>query len=150
MRYLIRPMEEKDILEIVEGETKIFGESLGVDMLYSEYKLNPLAYYLVLEINKHVHGYIGLWIDEDKAQLINLYVDIEYQNMGFGTMLLEFAINLCQMSNCKELSLEVRPSNDKAVYIYKKYGFNYNHTRKNYYKNGEDALLLIKKIEVQK
>lgn len=150
MRYLIREMEEKDIEEIVAGEQKIFGESLGYDMIYGDLKLNPLAYYMVLEIDKHVHGYIGLWIDEKKAQVINFYIDEEYQNMGFGGMMLDFAIKLCEMSACDELSLEVRPSNEKALYIYEKYGFNYSHTRKKYYKNGEDALLLIKKIEVAK
>ena len=56
MRYNIRPLEVKDIDEVVEGETKIFGKSLGYDMIYSDIKLNPYANYFVLEINGKVRG----------------------------------------------------------------------------------------------
>ena len=50
MKYEVRPMVVDDIESIIEGETKIFGESLGYDMLYTELKLNPYAYYFVLDI----------------------------------------------------------------------------------------------------
>ena len=54
MRYLIRPMERKDIEAIVEGEKKIFGDTLGYDYLLSELEINPFAQYLVLEIGGKV------------------------------------------------------------------------------------------------
>lgn len=145
MNYNIRPMEEKDIPKIVLAEEEIFGESLGYDLLLSELKLNMMAYYLVLEIDNDVSGYIGFWIDEKKAQIINFYIEKKYQNLGFGSMLLEFVLEICKASNVLEITLEVRESNEKAKRLYTKYGFKYSHKRKNYYKDGEDALLLIKK-----
>ncbi len=143
MEYLIREMVISDIETIVLGEEKIFGESLGYDMLYSELTLNPFAYYFILEVDNDIHGYIGVWID-DHAEIINFYVDEEYQSMGFGTMMLEFVIELCTLSKVPNISLEVRDSNKKAIKLYKKHGFNFSHYRVRYYKNGEDAQVLIK------
>lgn len=62
MKYLIRPLEEKDIEAIVAGEMEVFGDSLGYDLIYADLKLNPYAHYLVLEIDGEVGGYLSLWI----------------------------------------------------------------------------------------
>ncbi|MBP5407596.1 MAG: ribosomal protein S18-alanine N-acetyltransferase [Bacilli bacterium] len=148
MKYEVRPMVVDDIESIIEGETKIFGESLGYDMLYTELKLNPYAYYFVLDIDKKVSGYIGVWIEEDHSEIINFYIDKEYQNEGFGQMLLSFVIELVKSTGINNLSLEVRESNKKAIHIYEKFGFKYSHTRENYYKDHENASVMI--LEVSK
>ena len=50
---------------------------------------------------------------------------------------------------CLNMSLEVRVSNDKAISLYRKYGFETVALRKNYYEdNHEDAYLMIKQLEV--
>lgn len=149
MRFRIRPLEEKDIGEIVAGETEVFGESLGFDMIYGDLKLNPYAHYLVLEIDGKVGGYLGLWITGEEAEIINFYVAKKYQGMGFGTKLLDFAVELCRMSEVKTLSLEVRPNNVPALKLYEKLGFVFSHVRKQYYRDGSDALVLIKTFEVK-
>jgi ribosomal-protein-alanine N-acetyltransferase len=148
--YQIRPLEEKDIPAIIDGEIAVFGNSLGFDLIYADFKLNPYAHYLVLEIDQEVGGYLGLWIMEEQAEMINFYVDKKYQGMGFGKMILEFAIELCEMSKVQNLTLEVREDNIVARSLYEKYGFQFSHRREKYYQDGSDALLLIKKFEVNK
>mgnify|MGYP001013362812 CR=1 FL=1 len=148
MRYLIREMEIDDIMAVIAGEEEIFGTSLGYDMLYSDLVLNPLAHYLVLEIDDLVEGYIGLWIDEN-AEVINFFIRKAYQGMGFGKLLLDFATNLCKLSGVKMLSLEVRPSNLKAISLYTQFGFVKSYTRDCYYDDGEDAIVMIKNYEVE-
>ena len=88
MMYQIRPLEEKDIPAIIDGEIAVFGNSLGFDLIYADFKLNPYAHYLVLEIDQEVGGYLGLWIVEEQAEMINFYVDKKYQGMGVGKMIL--------------------------------------------------------------
>ena len=149
MRYLVRPMEKKDIGEIIEGEKRIFNTTLGYDYLLQELELNPFSQYLVLEIDNKVRGYIGLWI-ADNMQIVNFYVDKEYQKMGFGTMIMEFVIKVCETSNITSLTLEVRESNDVAIKLYEKFGLKKGAVRKNYYDDGEDALLMERKFEVDK
>ena len=148
MKYQIRPMTVDDIDSVVKGEEEIFEESLGFEYLYSELKLNPYACYLVLDIDNKVEGYIGVWIEEEHSEIINFYVSKEYQGEGFGQMLLRFVIDLVKSTHVKNLSLEVRESNSRAIHIYEKYGFKYSHTRKDYYKNHENANVMI--LEVSK
>ena len=147
MRYLIRPMERKDIDEIVEGEKRIFNTTLGEDFLISELEINPFSQYMVLEIDKKVRGYIGLMI-ADNMQILNFYVDKEYQHMGFGSMMLSFAIKICENMKIKSLTLEVRESNQNAINLYKKFGLEEVAIRKNYYLDGENAILMERKFEV--
>ena len=150
MEYMIREMTISDIPKIIEGEEKAFGKSLGFDLLYSDLTLNPYAYYFVLEIDNEVSGYIGLWINEDNAEVINFYVDSDYRGCGFGDTILSFALDVCVACKSPSLSLEVRRSNQVAINLYEKHGFKYSHDRKCYYDNGEDALVYIKQFEVEK
>ena len=146
LEYELREMTVDDIPSVIQGEEDIFGDSLGFDMLYQEITLNPYAHYFVLEINGNVEGYIGTWIEEDHSELINFYVTKDYQNMGFGSMMLEFIIALVKSVKCKVLSLEVRVSNKKAIRLYKNFGFTESHIRKEYYSNHEDAIVMILEV----
>ena len=146
MKYQIRPMLESDIQDVINGEKEIFGESLGEDFLLQELKINPFSYYFVLEIDEHIEGYMGTWINEN-AEILNFYVSKEFQNMGFGSLMLDFFINLCLSVHVKSLTLEVRESNIKAIELYKKYDLKEVSIRKNYYSNGDNALLMERKFE---
>jgi ribosomal-protein-alanine N-acetyltransferase len=152
MNYQLREMKIEDIEEIVKGEEKVFGHSLGYDLIYSDLALNPYALYVVLEIEEKIHGYVGMWIT-DNLEIINLYVDEEYQGMGFGSIIMEFVIDICEQSNISNLSLEVRSSNVKAINLYEKYGLKKSHIRKNYYvnenKETEDAIVMVRTFEVK-
>ena len=152
MNYQLREMTKDDIETIVKGEEKVFGHSLGYDLIYSDLALNPYALYAVLEIENEVHGYVGMWIT-DNLEIINLYVDEEYQGMGFGSIIMDFVIDICEQSNIQNLSLEVRSSNIKAINLYKKYGLKESHIRKNYYVNDnketEDAIVMVRTFEVE-
>lgn len=152
MNYQLREMKIEDIEEIVKGEEKVFGHSLGYDLIYSDLALNPYALYVVLELDEKIHGYVGMWIT-DNLEIINLYVDEEYQGMGFGSILMDFVIDICEKSNINNLSLEVRSSNFKAINLYEKYGLKKSHIRKNYYinedKETEDAIVMVRTFEVE-
>ena len=149
MKYNLREMTIEDIDDVIKGETKTFGTSLGYDLIYSDLTLNPYAHYMVLEIDKKVRGYIGLWIN-DNSEIINFYIDSEFRGLGFGDMMVDFAVRLCELSKVNNLSLEVRESNEVAKNLYKKHGFTFSHKRERYYDNGEDALVLIKSFGEEK
>ena len=44
--------------------------------------------------------------------------------------------------NCDTALLEVRASNAGAIRLYEQFGFEVAGVRKNYYENGEDALMM--------
>ena len=148
MEYQFRSMTVDDINTIIKGEERAFGKSLGYDYIYSDLTINPYACYIVLEIDGEIHGYVGLWIT-DNMEIVNLYVDPEYQGNGFGDDIMDLVIDLCKKNKIVNLSLEVRKSNIKAINLYKKHGLKESHIRKNYYDNIEDAIVMVRTFEVE-
>lgn len=148
MEYQFRSMTIDDIDTIIKGEERVFGKSLGYDFIYSDLTINPYACYIVLEIDGEVHGYVGLWIT-DNMEIVDLYVDPEYQGNGFGDEIMDLVIDLCEKNKIANLSLEVRKSNIKAINLYKKHGLKESHVRKNYYDNIEDAIVMVRTFEVE-
>jgi len=63
-----------------------------------------------LEMKRHV-GIFRTW-------LIN-----EAQGLGIGGMIMDYTLNWCRSRNLHKLCLTVFASNEKAYYVYTKYGF---------------------------
>lgn len=139
---MIRLMTEADIVLVVLLEEEAFNESLGYDFIYKEIKEHDFAHYFVLEEEKTIIGYIGLWINDEIGQVVNFLVKKSNQNQGYGRKLLEFAMTYFKEHGVNIVSLEVRETNLKAISLYKALGFYESHKRKNYYQT-EDALVLL-------
>lgn len=139
---MIRPMVIDDVAFIVSQENLIFGHSLGQEMIEKEITEHDFAHYFVLEINKEIKGYIGLWINDDIGQIVNFLVIPSEQHKGYGKIILSHAMDLFKSKNVHVISLEVRASNVKAIKLYQAYGFIESYKRENYYQN-EDAIVMI-------
>lgn len=140
----IRPMRIEDINIVVEYEKLLFGQSLGYDMIRSELIENDFAYYFVLELNGEFAGYCGCWITDPNSQIINLFIIPEFQGRKLGDLLLMHVTTFLASNNVDLVTLEVRESNFRAQNMYVKHGFKKEYIRKNYYHDGENAILMIK------
>ena len=65
----------------------------------------------------------------------------KFRRKGYGSFLMRYLINQCEKLNIKKLLLEVSVSNTIAELFYRKFNFFTVGTRKNYYKDGTDAIL---------
>lgn len=141
----VRKMEFRDIKKVVELEEKYLLESLGEKLLASELseKNNGVSFY-VIENDDVVIGYIGRYYFFQEAEVLNFVVDESYQRQGYGQKLFDKMVE--DMKDVKKITLEVRASNIKGINFYTKNGFKQVEVRKKYYKNGEDALLLLKEF----
>lgn len=141
----VRKMEFRDIKKVVELEEKYLLESLGEKLLASELseKNNGVSFY-VIENDDVVIGYIGRYYFSQEAEVLNFVVDESYQRQGYGQKLFDKMVE--DMKDVKKITLEVRASNIKGINFYTKNGFKQVGVRKRYYKNGEDALLLLKEF----
>lgn len=141
----VRKMEFRDIKKVVELEGKYLLESLGEKLLASELseKNNGVSFY-VIENDDVVIGYIGRYYFFQEAEVLNFVVDESYQRQGYGQKLFDKMVK--DMKDVKKITLEVRASNIKGINFYTKNGFKQVGVRKKYYKNGEDALLLLKEF----
>jgi [ribosomal protein S18]-alanine N-acetyltransferase len=82
----------------------------------------------------------------DVWHLMNLAVDPPVRRRGLAGLLLEELI--AWVSPAEPITLEVRPSNDAAIALYKRFGFQAAGSRPGYYRDtGEDALIMWRVME---
>jgi len=89
-------------------------------------------------------GYIGLSAVLDEAEVGNIVVAPSKRNKGIGRDLIEAACEELKANGVTVLYLEVESGNAPAVHLYEKMGFAVYNTRKDYYGQGFDALLMRK------
>lgn len=142
-QVMIRKMEIEDVVQVLEVERASFPTPWTTDIFYQEIVDNKHAHYYVIEVDKKIVGYVGMWIVIDDAQITNIAISPEYRGKHYGERLFQFVIQLLLSLNVKRLSLEVRVSNIVAQKLYRKFGLVPGGIRKNYYTdNGEDAIVM--------
>ena len=82
----------------------------------------------------------------DEAQINFFVIDEEYREKGFGSHLMSYLIKQCKRLNITKLFLEVSNTNETAERFYSRFNFSTVGVRRNYYKDGSDALLKEKKL----
>ena len=82
----------------------------------------------------------------DEAQINYFVVNQKFRKRGFGFHLMSYLIKKCKKFNINKLLLEVSQSNVTAEKFYSSFDFLTVGIRKNYYKDGSDALLKEKKL----
>ena len=94
----------------------------------------------IVEINNIVAGYI-LWLERKKYfRLYSLAISNDFQNRGLAKKLLEYSFEKLSNDN-KDFSLEVKVSNESAISLYKKYGFEIKKVLKDYYEDCNGYLM---------
>jgi len=91
----------------------------------------------------YIGGFVGVWFIADEAHIVSIGVRESVKRAGIGELLMLSAFQQAREHGCKELTLEVRASNDAAQSLYRKYGFQNVGLRKKYYiDNAEDAIIM--------
>lgn len=139
----IERLIKEDIPQVVLLEEELLGDSLGKEMLENEIN-NESICFLAAKDNKKVLGYIGAYVIEGEMEILNFVVDKMHQHSGIGTLLFNTLLDL--YPNTKSIILEVRENNEQGINFYKKNNFNVISKRKHYYKNGDDALVMMKEL----
>jgi len=81
----------------------------------------------------------------DEAHLLNLSVARGYQRQGYGWRMLEWIAQCTRDYGARSLLLEVRPTNEAALRLYQRYGFERIGVRPGYYPavgGREDAVVM--------
>jgi ribosomal-protein-alanine N-acetyltransferase len=88
-------------------------------------------------------GFVGLWLMVGEAHIVTLAVREGQRRRGLGELLLLAAIEVAMAHKHEVMTLEVRRSNQAAISLYEKYGFNRVGVRRCYYADThEDALIM--------
>ena len=95
------------------------------------------------------HSVIGICVYHvilDEAQINFFVLNKKYRKKGFGSYLMSYLIKRCEKLNINKLFLEVSHTNIAAERFYSHFNFSTVGIRRNYYKDGSDALLKEKKL----
>ncbi len=146
----IRDMVHDDLAMVsdIERRSYDFPWSHGVfrDCLLAGYQS------VVLVREDRVAGYGILSIAAGEAHILNLCVEPALRSFGYGERLLDEMLFRARSASVREIFLEVRPSNERALALYRKKGFHQVANRPAYYqanKGREDAAVLAKKLVIE-
>lgn len=145
---VVRRMVHDDLADIADIERRSydFPWSHGVfrDCLLAGYNC------LVLVHEDRPVGYGILSVAAGEAHVLNLCVDPAHRARGYGEQLLDAMLRISRGAGVREIFLEVRPSNETAIRLYRKKGFHQIASRPSYYQathGREDAAVLVRKLD---
>ena len=114
--------------EFKKEGTKIFG------LLFSNLVIGICVFQVVL----------------DEVQINYFVVDKKFRERGFGSYLMSYLIKRFEKLNLNKIYLEVSHTNFAAEKFYNNFDFFTVGIRRNYYKDGSDALLKEKNLTTTK
>lgn len=94
-------------------------------------------------------GFSVVMLVIDEAHLLNIGISTRYQGQGYGARLLRHSMAVAKIHGAGKLFLEVRPSNARAVALYRHFGFRQIGLRRGYYPAAdgrEDGLIFDKEL----
>jgi ribosomal-protein-alanine N-acetyltransferase len=145
-RLALRPMAADDVTEVHALECSVFPHPWSrvnfMDSLASGYD----AWVLREEGSGQLAGYFLLMYALDEAHLLDVAVAGERHGAGLGRFLLDRIAARARSQGMESILLEVRPSNERALHVYRRYGYAEIGRRKGYYPahegRREDAIVM--------
>jgi ribosomal-protein-alanine N-acetyltransferase len=139
------PMQAGDVDEVHALEQSVFPHPWSranfADSLASGYDA-----WVLRDADGVLIGYYLLMFAVDEAHLLDVAVAAQRQGQGLGRYLLDKIMARARGMGMESVLLEVRPSNERAVRVYKNYGFGEIGRRKGYYPahggQREDAIVM--------
>lgn len=150
MNFRIEKLIEAHVNGVAELEKECFSSPWSANGIRSEINNENARFFVAVADNK-VIGYVGMHIVCGECYIANIAVSEAYRRAGVASALLEKLEETAENENGEFITLEVRQSNEKAIRLYAKHGYNQVGIRKNFYsKPTEDAILMTKITEVKK
>ncbi len=144
MLVTIRPYEFDDSRELLEMEESIFNEPNP--LLNAMIESRPMEGFIVAEEGGEIVGYLMGTLLMDEARILLIAVKDKHRRRGIGSRLVkEYIESVTGRANM--VRLEVRTGNLAAQTFYFKLGFRFIGMVYNYYRNGDNAYLMVKPME---
>ncbi|TFW09910.1 ribosomal-protein-alanine N-acetyltransferase [Oxalobacteraceae bacterium OM1] len=138
-------MQLDDLAEVLNIENDVYPHPWTrgnfLDSMYSGYDT-----WVLREPSGMLAGYFLLMFAVDESHLLNISVRRDLHGKGVGRLQLDKVIALSRDKGMQSVLLEVRPSNEQALKVYLRYGFEQIGIRRGYYPAAEgkreDAIVM--------
>ena len=140
---IVKRMEEGDLNQVVKIEEQLFSMPWTYDGFRSGISQDG-SIFLVAISEEKVVGYLGMYCSFDEGEITNVGVQTDMWNQGIGRKLMDAALMLAKDRNIEHLILEVRKSNEQAIGLYKKTGFEEIGLRPGFYEMPREDGIVMK------
>lgn len=147
----VRPMRRRDLDAVAAIERSIypFPWTRGnfADSLFAGH--DAWIFEIEIEESPQLIGYAVVMRLPDEVHLLNLSVAAPMQGRGYGREMLQWLLRDAAGGGAQGMLLEVRPSNARALALYRSSGFEPIGVRRGYYPaevGREDAQVLFRRI----
>jgi ribosomal-protein-alanine N-acetyltransferase len=152
----LRKFAKADLKEVVQINQTCLPENYTDFFFLDLYSRFPEAF-IVAEDDGKVVGYIMCRVEiglsslgfgglTKKGHVVSVAVMPQHRRKGMGEALVTRAMQGMQLYGAKQCYLEVRITNQAAVNLYKKLGFQITRTIRGYYADGESAYVMSIKL----
>ena len=142
-KFSFQPMSFADLDEIVALERLCYPHPWRSEQFLQELA-NPVSQVSLLRVGRQLGGYICYWLIAGEMQILNVASAPVWRRQGVAEGLLLHAFERCRAVGLDSAWLEVREGNAAAIGLYRRHGFVVTGTRSGYYRDGENALLMVR------
>lgn len=145
---LFEPMVAADLPQVLELERLAFPKPWTPGLFLHELKLSFSRLHLARSSNgaRRLLGYVCWWVIGDEIHILNLAVHPDARRGGTGRALVQRVLDDAAAHDAASVSLEVGRSNQAAAGLYRAMGFSEIGMRRNYYGEGEDAIIMERRL----
>lgn len=141
-----RDFEHDDLFEVVRLANRALNETYDGGLFLQLGDLYPEGF-IVAEGRDGIHGFLlGVIERAYEARILILAVDDVARGRGIGARLVRLFEERFRTRAIRRINLEVRVSNETAIRLYERLGFEKRKILPRYYADGEDAYLMTKLI----
>ena len=146
--YQILPLSEENLSALLVIEQQSYPHPWSAAQFMQELH-NPVSTVDLLWVNGQLAGYHCYWLIVGELQILNIATAPGFRRQGVAGKLLEHAFAVCRAQGLAQAWLEVRAGNCAAIALYQRRGFVADVVRKGYYRDGEDALMMVRDFKAQ-
>jgi ribosomal-protein-alanine N-acetyltransferase len=141
--FSIAPMRNWHLREVHSIDTMVYPRPWSLALWRQEIAMLDTRHYLVAESGGAVVGHAGIMYVANEGHVTTVAVDPHWQGRRVATRLMSALCHHARDRGTSALTLEVRVSNERAIALYRRFGFAPTGVRKNYYsETNEDALIM--------
>jgi ribosomal-protein-alanine N-acetyltransferase len=143
MRRAARHFGHTDVEAVAALERTVFGDPWSKRSFEEILEFDHIRGFIIDEKGGALLGYAFCSIVADEGEILNMAVAPEHRRRGLGKRLLAACVTWLAEQGAAKVYLEVRRSNEAAIAMYVREGFERLGMRPNYYrKPTEDALTM--------
>ena len=140
----IRYASSNDFDRIYEIEKRVFSNPWSKESIKKELDNDSKSLNLISEIDGQLMGYFFSHMISNEVHILNIAIDVSFQHRGNGEDFFNQIFK--KYLEYANVFLEVKRTNLPAINLYHKFGFEEIDIRKMYYSDGQDAVVMSRKV----